>query len=619
MSGVSGSMGLPVYLSIVKDEQTQVASYVAGDKSLQATAASFVKTAPTLTSATAILKSYSTLQVLTGAYDMSAQIGQTAILRDLMTQNPDSTTSLVQETGDTDYLHFARATGDRPTQTVSLGPSDTLSLSTSGAAATSLTMQNGSWGLASTAQTSAAPGVQWAFVLNDGSAASSIAATLTAAAVAAAASTSTTGSSTPSYTVSDSGVVTGSVGAPAVTTSTDSAGNKVYSLALGTDSAGDVTKRMDVVSVAVAASDTVAGSTAQLTALTGAARAAGFDATLSAGDGLSIVDPATSGTNSLALSYGNAIATATSNTLTPSGQLALGDAGKALSAGQVLLDGSVTLGTVKSVDVQGNVTLTATTTASIAAGDTIQVATGLGLANVGTAISATAATASGGTTLSLGAAGLGLKAGQVVTSGGVTIGTVGRVDSSGTVTLLAGAAAAVASGASLVVTPAVSGGSTPALADASNVGSIVSSFETGSYEAAQDTQYPGMGDALYYTRTMGSVTSIDQLMSNSKLLAVVTTSLGMSSYFGGLDYDQQVSILTKQVNLKTFTSSAGIQRTAEQYLINQASSGSTTPTGLVALLDGDTASDTDMLSLITGASTTTTSSTASDPVLSLFA
>ncbi len=611
MSGVSSSTALSVYLSTIKDEQTQVSRFVASDKQVASTASSFSSTAATLTTPTAILSNYKALQVLTGAYDLSGQISQTAVLKDLLTQTADSSTSLVSETDNTDYLHFARATSDRNSQTASLGAPTALSLVTSGGAASSLTVQNTAWSLTKAQQTATAPGVQWSFVLNDGSASASIASALQSAAAAT--------NSGATYSVTASGTVTASPGAPAVTTSTDSAGNTVYSLALATDSTGAVTRRADIVSVKTAPATASGGGATQLAALQDAVTAAGFDATVSGGD-FTVIDPSGNDTNTLARSFGSAIAVATAGTVDASGRLVLGQAGTTLSAGQVLTDGSTEIGTVKSVDSFGNVTLEAPAATTISAGDTIQVAIGLGFANVGTTMTATAAAAQGSQTLSLGKAGEDLKPGQIVTSGGVSIGTIGSVDNSGTVTLLTGSTEAVASGASLVVLPAVSGGSTPALDDASNVKTIVSNYETNAYETQMGTEYPGMDDALYYTRTMGSITSITDLMANAKLLSVVTTALGMGSYFGALDYDQQVSLLTQKVDLKTMTSPAGIKQTSEQYLINKAATTNTQPTGLVALLAGDAPSSADLFSLINGASSPSSGvSGSSDPLLGLFA
>ena len=616
MSGVSGSMALSVYLSTIKDEPTQIARKVTSDPQLARIVAGFRKVAPSLTTAAAILNNYSALKVIAGAYNLGGQIGQTAVLRDLMTQDPDGTTSLVNQAASVNYLHFARATSDRTSQTVALGNPAALSLTTTGAAASSLTVQNTAWGVPISGQTKALPGVQWSFVLNDGSAGASIAAALTAA----AASTTDASGAAPTYSVSAAGIATGSAGAPAITTSKDSAGNTVYSLALAKDSSGDIIKRADIVSVAVTAGASSANVGAQVTALAGAATAAGFDTALSASGSLSIIDPAGAGTMTLARGEGSPIAVATANTLDSSGRLALGDAGKALTAGQVLTDGTAIIGTVGSVDSFGNVTLTAKAATPIAAGDSIDVAIGLNVANAGTAATTTAATASGATVLGLGHAGIGLKAGQIVTSGGVAIGTIARVDKNGNATLLKGTPAAVAAGARLVVLSPVVDGITHALSDKANIDAIVAGAEINSYETKMGAQYAGMDDALYYTRTMGHITSINQLMSDPRLLSVVTTGLGMGSYFGALDFNQQVRILTQKVDLKTATTPAGIKRSAEQYLIAKAATVSTAPTGMAALLAGVTTSSSDLLSLINGGSISTSAGGSSgDPILSLFA
>ncbi len=617
MSGVSGSTAISVYLSTVKDEQAQVANYVKSDPTLASTVAKFTKTAPTLTTPAAILKNYSALQVLTGAYNISSDIGETAVLKDLMTQNVNSTSSLVQQTSNTDFLHFARATDARASQTASLGSSATLSLSTGGASASSLTVQNTAYSLASTAQTAALPGVRWSFVLNDGSAASSIATALNSVVEAT--------DSGAYYGVSASGTAVPFGGAPAVTISTDSAGNTVYSVPLATDANGKVIKKAEIVSVKVAASAgttgtaAVAAATAQLGALQGAVKAAGFDATLSSQNDLTVTDPASSGVNSLARTNGTAIAVATADTLDSGGRLELGEAGKTLSPGQILTDGTTEIGTVTSVDSFGNVTLKSPTSVKIAAGDTIEVATGLGFNYVGTTLAATGAAAKGSSILALGSVGAALKPGQIVTSGGVTLGTIGSVDGKGNATLLGPLAAAVSSGTSLTVLPAVSGGPTPALTDAANVSGIVSSYETNAFEANQGTQNTGMDDALYYSRTMPGITSINQLMSDPRLLSVVTTSLGMRSYFGSLDFDQQVSLLTSKVKLKMLTSPLGIKQTAEQYLIAQTPSTNQPLTGIAALFSGMSPSGDDLFSVIAGVSSASAPSTTTDPLLSLFA
>jgi hypothetical protein len=613
MSGIgSATDAISIYLSVSKDEQSYVAQNLKADPTLARTVAKFSSDAVTLTTPAAILKNYSDLQVLTGAYNLSGQVNETALLKQIMTQDPDATGSLVQKTANTNYLHLARATQTRTSQTAALGSPSTLSLTTTGATASSLTLSNTTWSQPASKQTSALPGVQWSFVLDDGSASASVAAALNSAVAAT--------DPTASYSVSSAGTVTGSAGAPAVTVSKDSAGNTVYSVALATDKSGNVIQKADVVAVSVAAGTTASARTAQVGALKGALQAAGFDAQLSATNGLSVINPLVNGINSVALSYGTTIATVTSSTVRSNGTLALGAAGLTLAPGNILTDGDSEIGTVASVDSQGNVTLTAAPSTTPAVGSTIAVATGLSFSNLGTSVTTTASSAAGSSTLSLGSEGIGLQPGQIITSGGTAIGTISSVDSSGNVTLFSSLSSAVAAGASLVVEPAVSGASTPALDDQANVSSILKSYETNAYEASMGQQYAGMDDALYYSRTMGSITTIDELMADPTLLNVVTTALGMSSYFGSLSYDQQVQLITKSVNLKTMTSPTSIKQTAEQFLIAEGQANTnTTPTGIASLFSSDGPSEESILADITGVTLTTSTSDTTDPVLSLFA
>lgn len=112
------------------------------------------------------------------------------------------------------------------------------------------------------------------------------------------------------------------------------------------------------------------------------------------------------------------------------------------------------------------------------------------------------------------------------------------------------------------------GGSTSATPFTSDeISSIVSKFEESQYESSDANQDSGLGNALYFTRTMTSDMSLSDIMSNSTLLKVVET---VSDYnpdqFGVLDYSEQESLLSKKVDLSDFSTSAGIQKYAEQYL-----------------------------------------------------
>ena len=159
-----------------------------------------------------------------------------------------------------------------------------------------------------------------------------------------------------------------------------------------------------------------------------------------------------------------------------------------------------------------------------------------------------------------------MRPGQTITDGGSVVGIVKSVDGAGNVTLQASAAVAVAAGDTLGILPQVGDSQTPALQDAANVKTILSQYETSQYETQEGQEVPGMTDALYFTRTAPAITSITQLMSDTTLLNVVTTNLGLSETYGELPYDQQVTLLTSKVNLSTFSNPTSLQHYVEQFL-----------------------------------------------------
>jgi hypothetical protein len=73
------------------------------------------------------------------------------------------------------------------------------------------------------------------------------------------------------------------------------------------------------------------------------------------------------------------------------------------------------------------------------------------------------------------------------------------------------------------------------------------------------------------------MTQLTQLMSDPALLNVVTTALGIPAAFGGLDYTQQVAILTPRVDMTQFATTAGVAKFVNQYLamdqLNQITAG----------------------------------------------
>jgi hypothetical protein len=158
--------------------------------------------------------------------------------------------------------------------------------------------------------------------------------------------------------------------------------------------------------------------------------------------------------------------------------------------------------------------------------------------------------------------------------------------------------------------------SPPPFSTQSGINAVVTALATNNFEASQDTLSPGIGDALYFKRTIGSVTSLAQLMSDPTLLKVATTATNMPSQFGSLDYDQQVQLLSAQINVSDFNKPGFADQFVTKYLaMNEANSSTVAdPSGALAILNG-TGSASDMLSSLFPQS----SSSSSDGILSLFA
>lgn len=113
-----------------------------------------------------------------------------------------------------------------------------------------------------------------------------------------------------------------------------------------------------------------------------------------------------------------------------------------------------------------------------------------------------------------------------------------------------------------------SSGTSP-FTDSSTVSSLVTKYEEKQYETSLESSNStsGVGNALYFTRTMTSSMTLNDIMADSTLLKVVETVSGFKpSEFGVLDYDEQKRLLTNTVKLSDFSSPEKVQQYAERYL-----------------------------------------------------
>ncbi len=145
----------------------------------------------------------------------------------------------------------------------------------------------------------------------------------------------------------------------------------------------------------------------------------------------------------------------------------------------------------------------------------------------------------------------------------------------------------------------VNGGSvSPTPFTSTKITNIVADYQLRQYENSKALSDNGVGNALYFTRVMSSITTLSQLMSDPTLLKVAETVSGYDpDQFGALDYDQQVRLLSKKVDFSKLSTPKQIQQYAEQYLALLQINPQTpdTPASLLDLFGGS--SDDDILSL----------------------
>jgi hypothetical protein len=110
----SGLPPIPTYLSVSANEVADIAAYGKATPAAQTAVDYLQSVAATLTTPAKLLSNYRALQVVLGAFDMTSAINQTALLHQLMTQNPNTTSSLAYKLGNVNYTRFATAMTQTP-------------------------------------------------------------------------------------------------------------------------------------------------------------------------------------------------------------------------------------------------------------------------------------------------------------------------------------------------------------------------------------------------------------------------------------------------------------------------------------------------------------------------
>ena len=124
-----------------------------------------------------------------------------------------------------------------------------------------------------------------------------------------------------------------------------------------------------------------------------------------------------------------------------------------------------------------------------------------------------------------------------------------------------------------------------ALQSPSVIASITQGYAQMTWENAQDAQTPGISNALAFIQQAGTITNVDQILSNQTLLNVVETALDIPQQIAFQDLGAQEQAITSKLDVSQLKDPAFVQRFADQYLImnnsgTSAASGSTDLTTL---------------------------------------
>ncbi|MBS0965007.1 DUF1217 domain-containing protein [Acetobacter okinawensis] len=698
---VSGISPVSQYLTALKNEETAASTYAKTDVTTKQASAAFEEAAATITTVDALMKNYSALNVVLGAYGMGSYSSATALIKKLLTQDPTSSTSLAKSSSNATWLAFADAfktwgQGGGGVQTSPLTSSTITSIVNEYETDTDTSLQSDL-----TTFKSAAPSITTASALlanttvldvvltaygmdslegdtsvltslltQDPSSSTSLAQTSGNSAwlmfatafqdmgknggtATASPFTSTTMTSiTQGYSIAvnsavDNNITAFKAEAATITSASDLLNNDtVLSMIMSTYGLDSSTDNSSILSALLTQDPTSSTSLAQTSGSTAWQDFATAFKSLGQNNGTATSTPFTSATiSSIASKYTSVIDSGTTSAIASFKSDAAGitSVSSLLSnstALQVVL-GAYGLGSLASDPAVVKTLLTqdpdSSTSLAQTSGNTAwqafaQAFKAWGQNNGQGAIMSTSFVASLTSSfqsntdalVQSGVASFESAAGSITTASAllantavlnVVTGAYGVDASNNEVTLLtslltqdptSSTSLASASGNSSWQSFATdfevwgaNGGSVSATPFTSTkIQSIVEDYQMRQYESSTALSDNGVGNALYFTRTMSSITSLSQLMSDPTLLTVAETVSGYDpDQFGALDYDQQVRLLSKKIDFTKLSTPKQIQQYAEQYLAMLQINPQTpdTPASLLDLFGSS--SDDDILSL----------------------
>lgn len=115
---------------------------------------------------------------------------------------------------------------------------------------------------------------------------------------------------------------------------------------------------------------------------------------------------------------------------------------------------------------------------------------------------------------------------------------------------------------------------------------VMNNAMTVRFEREQGQGNPGLQEALYFLRNIGTVQTVPQLMADRALLYVTRIGLGLPDSYTKLPFESQLKLMKDRVDLDKLKDPQEQQKFVKRFLIavgGNGSSGSTTGTASAAL------------------------------------
>jgi hypothetical protein len=116
------------------------------------------------------------------------------------------------------------------------------------------------------------------------------------------------------------------------------------------------------------------------------------------------------------------------------------------------------------------------------------------------------------------------------------------------------------------------------------IAAVAQAYAQTVWEQQEDQTTPGLANALAFKSLASSVTSVDQILSNTTLRTVVTTALGIPEEIAYQPLEAQEKAITSRLDISKLQDPTFVEGFAQRYLIANADSSSTSSSSSTDLM-----------------------------------